>query len=737
MAEVSAQPVAEDWEQAEESLERLDIKDADPEQIGDADTKHVMESAPDSPSAENETSPELTSTSPNKEETVNVVKEEEEEEEHAVDHALRDALSRHKHRNSVLRLEAEVEDFVLKSTEPSHNFSGEMSSYDRLLVHRTAQHWGLDTSTLSQGPDHGSILAVRTVRTGPPQIKLTDLPVTMEEPVIPVQPVQPMAAGDGDGAGGAVSAPKVLVRRGDRPRGGTSNHSPGQHNGFSHQRHQHSAVSIEEKEINYEKVRARIFGAGGTGENNSNPAVGGGGGLNNVQGMYPQQHMMPHHPQMMMANHYHAMQMQQQQQQQHGGGGGGGGQGQGQGHAYNGSGNLRTQNHQQHQLSNQSVGNNASSNARNGVKTNNAAANNTNTFINNTNSTKAQLRNRQEDLSDPDFRRGRRNTGPRFDPGFGEDMMIMHGGGGGSRQGQGMYVRPTYSTEFPSLGGGGGVGGGYHNLHQPSPGAGGGYMLPYAYAGQGTLNNSAAAAGSAQGYPMHPGHMYAATAASGGGNGGAAANNMSSANQMQMQMQYQQQQGYAMASGPYGHYIPIRPGDGTGGMVPVMYMNNDVAGQHGTGTGPVMYHPGSPSNAMGGVGMQHMMPMSPSAAAAMASPKSGSGGGGNWNQYQQQHQQQQYHYHGGGGGGGGSSIRQQQHVYQQQRGGANTSQQTRNQQRGGGNGNSNSNSNGGRESTSVAITPRAESSISSEKPPFQQQKQSKQSVEEEVTSAPV
>lgn len=43
MAEVSAQPVAEDWEQAEESLERLDIKDADPEQIGDADTKHVME----------------------------------------------------------------------------------------------------------------------------------------------------------------------------------------------------------------------------------------------------------------------------------------------------------------------------------------------------------------------------------------------------------------------------------------------------------------------------------------------------------------------------------------------------------------------------------------------------------------------------------------------------------------------------------------------------------------------
>jgi hypothetical protein len=41
MAEVSAQPVAEDWEQAEEALERLDIKDADPEPTSDADTKHV------------------------------------------------------------------------------------------------------------------------------------------------------------------------------------------------------------------------------------------------------------------------------------------------------------------------------------------------------------------------------------------------------------------------------------------------------------------------------------------------------------------------------------------------------------------------------------------------------------------------------------------------------------------------------------------------------------------------
>ena len=41
MAEVSAQPVADDWEQAEEALERLDIKDKEAEAHGDADTTNV------------------------------------------------------------------------------------------------------------------------------------------------------------------------------------------------------------------------------------------------------------------------------------------------------------------------------------------------------------------------------------------------------------------------------------------------------------------------------------------------------------------------------------------------------------------------------------------------------------------------------------------------------------------------------------------------------------------------
>lgn len=40
----------------------------------------------------------------------------------------------------------------------------------RLLAHRTAQHWGLETSTVNHGPEQGRILALRTPATRPPQV---------------------------------------------------------------------------------------------------------------------------------------------------------------------------------------------------------------------------------------------------------------------------------------------------------------------------------------------------------------------------------------------------------------------------------------------------------------------------------------------------------------------------------------------------------------------------------------
>jgi hypothetical protein len=65
--------------------------------------------------------------------------------------------------------------------------------------------------------------------------------------------------------------------------------------------------------------------------------------------------------------------------------------------------------------------------------------------------TKAQLRNKEADLADPDFRRGRAAHGPRFDPGFGEEQAQQQQGVGP------MYVRATYGSEvsaarLPALG---------------------------------------------------------------------------------------------------------------------------------------------------------------------------------------------------------------------------------------------------------------------------------------------
>ena len=62
--------------------------------------------------------------------------------------------------------------------------------------------------------------------------------------------------------------------------------------------------------------------------------------------------------------------------------------------------------------------------------------------------TKAQLRNKEADLADPDFRRGRAAHGPRFDPGFGEDQAQQQQGGGG---GGPMYVRATYGSEVSAV----------------------------------------------------------------------------------------------------------------------------------------------------------------------------------------------------------------------------------------------------------------------------------------------
>jgi len=200
---------------------------------------------------------------------------------------------------------------------------------------------------------------------------------------------------------------------------------------------------------------------------------------------------------------------------------------------------------------------------------------------------KAQLRNRQEDMSDPDFRRGR--LGPRFDPGFGEDAP--HGG---------MYYHPTYSSEFPTLATGPA---GVHDA--PSPRGGG----AAGYSGNGA---SAGAMGYAGGYP--PAMLAAPMGQYGYGQGMMAPGMVPVAmgsNGLGGMPMYQgggmaYPGAYMTPMGPYG-YIPMRPGPD--GMVP-------------HGVMPMPMHGGAyMQNGMGGV------PMSPTAAGMAGLPSPGSNKG--------------------------------------------------------------------------------------------------------------
>lgn len=261
---------------------------------------------------------------------------------------------------AVLRLEHEVLTF-LSSSEETHLFEGDMSSYDRLLTHRTAQHWGLETATINQGPDQGRILATKVAKaddeSDEPPMKLADIQVSL---IIPSQQNP--------------NNPRLLTRRrpGHHPMDArmNMNHHHGAHSGAP--RHYRS---VEEREEHYQQARARIFGPDGTPQ----MMIAAPYGLHTAPQLVPRG-MVPVPG---------AMQLPM-------------------------GGALPTPS---------------------------ASVTQGQSYTNGRNS-KAQMRNRSEDLNDPDFRRGRGNVGPRYDNHFEEGA---HGGGG-------MYVRPAYSSEFPELG---------------------------------------------------------------------------------------------------------------------------------------------------------------------------------------------------------------------------------------------------------------------------------------------
>lgn len=96
------------------------------------------------------------------------------------DSALLNALSKYKYRDKVLEIESIVSAFVTGSNDDVLTFSPDLarSTFDRLLIHRISQYWGLCTSV---DKSNCFIVATRLHGKQGAPVMLKDIEVAMEE----------------------------------------------------------------------------------------------------------------------------------------------------------------------------------------------------------------------------------------------------------------------------------------------------------------------------------------------------------------------------------------------------------------------------------------------------------------------------------------------------------------------------------------------------------------------------
>lgn len=344
-----------------------------------------------------------------------------------VDQALTDALIDPRGRINVLRLDAEVERFCLDDSRQQHVFSADLTPYQRMLAHRVAQHYGMQTSVevVDAEQPQGQVIARKAASTILPTVKL---------PIIGAP-----AARDCDNYDEKKSV-RLMRRTGSEERRISKMGSSGQLTD-----EESLARSVAQREEEYNRARQRIFSSGNleaTGSEVDTPESG----VGNDQ--------------------------QQQQQQMKG--------------AFDvqspSLGSVGSPIEDPHTSSERDAdaalrgGGRVQQNSRGAVPGRNIGGRGATGDDSNTPSGsgrgktrsggkggKAVFRDKDKDAQDPDFRRGRARFEPRFDSGYGMNTGVR--GHPGQQQG-GLYVMPSYGAEFPSLG---------------SPGAGsmpGGMPLP-------------------------------------------------------------------------------------------------------------------------------------------------------------------------------------------------------------------------------------------------------------------
>ncbi|CAM8960756.1 unnamed protein product [Rhodiola kirilowii] len=157
-----------------------------------------------------------------------------------VDQFLREALQNPRERLSVLRIEQDVEKFIRNPKQQQLEFQHLPTSYLRLAAHRVAQHYSLQSMVLVDEslPDgSGSrIIVTKIPECRLPKVRLADIPLSLPS----------------DGS----DLVKVAIKQRPQRRSQASN------SGNSDSLKSNNSKSVEERNEEYNRARARIFNSG-------------------------------------------------------------------------------------------------------------------------------------------------------------------------------------------------------------------------------------------------------------------------------------------------------------------------------------------------------------------------------------------------------------------------------------------------------------------------------------------
>ncbi|KAF6149372.1 hypothetical protein GIB67_016910 [Kingdonia uniflora] len=148
-----------------------------------------------------------------------------------LDPALKDALLSPRWRLIVLRLELDIQRFMQTPDQQKIEFLNVTNQYNRLIIHRAAQHYGLHSEVVGNAAD-GPILVTKTAESRYPEVCLSEVP--FEEP-----------------GNEKPEQFKIAIRQ--RPHNGSSD------NGNEVGTKRSPVRTVEERKEEYDRARARIF----------------------------------------------------------------------------------------------------------------------------------------------------------------------------------------------------------------------------------------------------------------------------------------------------------------------------------------------------------------------------------------------------------------------------------------------------------------------------------------------